>query len=239
MIDLPAESKGSYGIFENIHGFSDSGEFARELSEHTEKYFGKPILTFLDQLVKTPSFSINLQKDRKEFESRMGKNAHGQIHRALKRFSLLAAAGELAIKFGILPWEKGEATQNIEKCFEEWIATWGSTTSRETQQLVQRIQALLQEFGSSRFPILQEFKKNDEPYHSHLWGFRSQTKEEGYDWFILSEIFRTHFCQGTDYQRALRELKDNKLLLAPPGPMRVPHLGVTRIIRIRGSIISV
>lgn len=52
MIDLPAEASASFGVFEEIHGLSSPAQFASQLSEETEKYFGTPILEFIQCLMK-------------------------------------------------------------------------------------------------------------------------------------------------------------------------------------------
>lgn len=45
------------------------------------------------------------------------KSSSGQVKRVGRRFGLVAAGGELAIHFGIIPWEKGSAKSGASKCF--------------------------------------------------------------------------------------------------------------------------
>jgi putative DNA primase/helicase len=244
MLDIPAESLGSQGIFENTHGFLSPGLFASMLSKGSEKYFGTAIDDFLSKVVEMPHLLETLSERRKQFVDRVSNHhQHGQIQRALNRFSLLAAAGELGIELGTLSWQPGEANTQVQKCFTDWSGAWAAGGSREKHQLIQQVKSLLQEFGPSRFPILHDFKEQPEVHHQQLWGFRKKAEGERYEWIIMSEIFKNIFCKGHEYRRALTDLKDeNLLLLGPVGqssiPMRVPHLGVTRVVRLSPYILA-
>ena len=50
-----------------------------------------------------------------------GKDAAGQAWSVCHRFALVAVAGELATEFGILPWDKGDATKAADICFAAWL----------------------------------------------------------------------------------------------------------------------
>ena len=244
MIDIPAENEGSYGIFENIHGYDCPGLFASLLAKNTEKNFGTAISAFLKIIMDQENISVSLNHKKTEFLSQMKNDQyHGQIHRVLRRFALVAAAGELAIEFGVLPWKKNDVRKATEKCFRDWLQSWSTHGSRESQQLLEQIKSLLQEFGPSRFPLLQDMESKKEFHHQQLWGFRKETTDDHYEWLILSETFKNIICKGHEYRRALRDLKEKKLLLVGASgqssfSMRVPHLGVTRVVRLSGSILE-
>ena len=191
---------------------------------------------FIEKLLES-ELSSSVADIRREFTKQASTSEHGQIERALKRFSLVAAAGELATQFGITSWKKGEALESTLKLFSEWRNTWSSSGSRETQKLILQIKSLLQEFGPARFPVLSEFKKLGDEHRQQLWGFRKES-EEGYDWVVLNEVFRNQFCKGLDYKRSVRDLKTSGYLKDCAKPMRVPHLGVTRVLTISGAIIQ-
>lgn len=236
MIDLPADT-GKHGIFEDLHGIGDSGSFATALAANAEQYFGSPIVEFLEKLVVDPNIHSQINEIRQTFEREIKAADHGQIHRVAKRFSLVAAAGELAIRFGILPMEQNEALKVTLSLFMDWKKTWTRVGSRESQRLLDQIKSLLQEYGASRFPVFTEYKKNPENHTQSLWGFRKVEGDEC-QWIILSEVFRNHFCKGHDYRRALKELKGLGLLKSGPSPMRVPHLKVTRVLVLSGKILA-
>lgn len=238
MLDIPAERPGSSGIFENIHGFQSANSFALALGESAEKVYGAPIRYFLEKIVANPSSCDAVNRKRREFISSLNVSGnHGQIQRALHRFALIAAAGDLGVDFGILPWAKGEAFDAAQTCFEDWFHLWGLGGSREGQQLVQQIRTLLQEFGPSRFPILQDVKKSPEDHRQQLWGFRKENPDKSYEWIVLSEVFRTQLCRGHDFRRALRDLKERDLVSGVSVLMRLPFLGTTRVMILKSTII--
>jgi putative DNA primase/helicase len=57
----------------------------------------------------------NIRNKLKERE--LPKGADGQVKRAFNRFSLVAAAGELATMYGITGWSIGEADKGVIHCF--------------------------------------------------------------------------------------------------------------------------
>ena len=67
MIDIPAESVGSMGVFKNIHGFASSAAFSIKLSEHSERYFGSPIDDFLTKITADSTKLDTLTNDQAEF----------------------------------------------------------------------------------------------------------------------------------------------------------------------------
>lgn len=236
MLDLHAEANRNFGIFESLHHFENSAFLAHTLSQNTEQFYGTPILDFLQKLLQSGSFREVLADNIKTFLSNINSQSHGQIHRAAKRFAIVAAAGELAIALGTLAWPKGECLKAAQTLFEDWKKHWSSTGSRESQQLILQIRALLQEYTPSRFPLLSEYKKNPE-HHQQLWGFRKEN-ETGFDWIVLSEVFRNSLCKGFEYRKALKDLKELEFIAIGSSPMRVPHLGVTRVLTLSGRIIS-
>lgn len=233
MINIMAQVHPEFGIFENIHEFSSCAQFAQTLSKNSEKYYGSAIDAFLTKIVEENSVMDKIQNFQKEFTQQIFENGkhsflHGQIHRVLQRFSLVAAAGELAIAYGILPWPKGEAIQVAKRNFENWLDNWSVSSSKESDKLVQQIRSLLQEFGPSRFPLLDDFKRTSFSNGQKLWGFRIQNGET-WEWIILSEIFRNQLCKGFDLKKSIKDLKELGFLAKSSVPMRLPDLGLTRV----------
>jgi hypothetical protein len=78
-------------------------------------------------------------------------NADKQVGRALGRFALVAAAGELAIALGVLPWPEGEATQGSGICFRAWVEQRGGTGSTEIAAGLAKVRKFFELHGESRF----------------------------------------------------------------------------------------
>ena len=70
------------------------------------------------------------------------EGADGQVMRALGRFGLVAAAGELAIDMGVLPWVPGEAGAAALRCFQDWVEVRGGVEPAEVTAAVEQSQAV-------------------------------------------------------------------------------------------------
>ena len=62
-----------------------------------------------------------------------GPLPEGPISRVAKRFALVAAAGELAIKAGVLPWQAGAAGAFVAECFEAWRGNFKTPEQEEPE----------------------------------------------------------------------------------------------------------
>jgi uncharacterized protein (DUF927 family) len=98
ILDIPADARAGFGLFEDFHGASNGQEFADRLRIATQKYYGTAARAFLTEIVrKLEQASDALRKSRDDFiQERCPPNADGQVRRAATRFGLVAAAGELA-----------------------------------------------------------------------------------------------------------------------------------------------
>ncbi|MDP3426132.1 MAG: hypothetical protein Q8S17_01970 [Humidesulfovibrio sp.] len=61
--------------------------------------------------------------------------ADGQVRRVCGRFALVAAAGELGVSFGVLPWPTGEASRAAATCFKAWVDQRGGIGTTEMKRL--------------------------------------------------------------------------------------------------------
>jgi hypothetical protein len=77
--------------------------------------------------------------------------AGGQEARVCHRLGLLAMAGELATRNGILPWPEGEATRAAKAIFADWLAARGGIGAAEDRAAVQQVAGFLAVHGASRF----------------------------------------------------------------------------------------
>ena len=120
------------GLFEDLHGFSAADTFARFLQDSAKRVYGAPVRHFLEFLTKNlDQVQTILRGCRKAFlEKYVPKDASGEVSRAAGRFSLAAAAGELAIEAGILPWPEDTAASTAVDLFMQWLAGGDSRNHR-------------------------------------------------------------------------------------------------------------
>lgn len=117
----------------------------------------------------------------------------GQINRAAKRFALFAAAGELAISFGVFPWETGTAVQSAKTCFHDWLAFRGGVGALEAREAIRRIRAFISANRTSRFEEWER-DKGPEVVHNSV-GFR-RDKDGVLEFMVTRDAFRNELCLG-------------------------------------------
>ncbi|KIE42238.1 DUF927 domain-containing protein [Geobacter anodireducens] len=154
-VDTPVSR--AYGVFDYLHGRPDGGAFADELRRMCDENHGHVFPAFMEKLV------AELRQDRAGLVARIEKieaeflntyvpaNAGGQVRRVAKSFSLIAAAGELGIKYGLLPWGNGEASASVAELFLAWLRERGTHGDGEEAELLKRVEMALTRDGASRF----------------------------------------------------------------------------------------
>lgn len=122
MVDIPIAD----GLLIDTHG-QDAGDFANELKKNAGQYYGTALREFIAKLINYESNHFALKKDivnRMEL-CRMtltaGRKLHSHQQRVIQRFTLLIVAGQLAVKFGLLPMTEQEITESIKSVLNSWI----------------------------------------------------------------------------------------------------------------------
>ena len=133
------------------------------------------------------------------FAEQHAAGADGQVQRVARTFGLLAAAGELAIACGVLPWPAGEAARAASRCFVDWLADRGGTGAAEIDGAISHLRAIIERDGASRF----QRSGSSEVVHQRL-GYIRQT-EGDIDYMIQRESWKT-LMVGRDARRTAREL---------------------------------
>ena len=124
IVDIAADAGAGLGLFEDLHGFASADAFARHLKMAAGEHYGLAWRAFMRLLTKDfDAIAPTVSGYRDEFiAENCPKGADGQVSRVAARFGLVAAGGEMATAFGVLPWEPGEATKAAARCFADWLA---------------------------------------------------------------------------------------------------------------------
>ena len=148
LVNLPADARAGLGVFQNLHGRQGgAAAFADELRTAALAHHGHAARAFLRQLTQDladdpTGLRATLNELRSEFMlQHVPAGATGQVRSVAGRFALVAAAGELARDYGILPWAEGEALRAVGRCFDDWLAARGGTGASEEQQAIVRCKA--------------------------------------------------------------------------------------------------
>jgi putative DNA primase/helicase len=133
LVDIPLPD-GPHGIYEDLHGFPSGSELTDRLKKLCRLYYGVPIREFilklLDHLVRGKGSKVRELKDRvmnvknglqkvriqylRQLERRSGDVK--ALNRASNRFATVYAAGALAIRLGVLDWNRSALGEAILRC---------------------------------------------------------------------------------------------------------------------------
>ncbi len=243
-VEIPADAGAGVGLFENLHGHTDGAAMARALKTATEKNYGTVMPAFMAALVGQFDRAVDLvERKIHQFEEvYTSAKADGQVTRVAGRFGLLAAAGELGVELGVLPWPKGEATRAARTCFAAWLSQRGGSGPQEIQKGIDAVKTFLLRFGAARFQHV-EVNLDSPVAPKDLAGFRDGDGDEGQAYHIFPQVWRDEVCAGFDANAIARALAaDGKLKLAADGKItrskRLPRLGFKRVIHILPALLA-
>lgn len=118
MIDLPAEID-AHGAFAALHGAADGAGFTRGLERALRRHHGHLLPAFMEQLVTDlDRHAADLEADLQRLTTRIMAQAQRAAPSSpaadapgAERLALVGCAGEMAIRFGLLPWPDGAASE--------------------------------------------------------------------------------------------------------------------------------
>ena len=141
-IDIPAVANPENpenGIFESL---PDGVETAEDRRRWIDGYCSAPSAygtagrAFLEALERDIEES-GLEAFRKNVNAWMDKFSEGlsvtsaTVSRVVKAFAIVAAAGELARGYGVLPWNEGDAARIAKTCLQAWRTSANALEDRE------------------------------------------------------------------------------------------------------------
>jgi uncharacterized protein (DUF927 family) len=244
IVDLPADTGSSYGLFEELHGFADAGSLAKHLMSASHANYGHAGREFVTRIAPRVDEVTNEVKDFvSEFlDNDVPSGADGQVRRVAGRFALVAAAGEKAAELGVLPWEAGEAAAAAKICFCAWLEARGGVEPAEVRDGIAAVRSFISAHGSSRFLPAWE-PGADQIRIQNLAGFR-RTTDDGIEYFVPIEAW-SEMAPGFDKQALIKALADRNLLLLPKsGPhraesIRIPGHGRRRCYHFSANLLGV
>jgi putative DNA primase/helicase len=198
-------------------------------------------------------------------EQYLPKGADGQVGRVAQRFALIAFAGELAIRLGVIrEWEAGTAIGAAGTCFEAWLKERGHVGAAEAHDGVEVVRSFLQTHGMSRF--VDAWGDEEQAAEYERWvriaqeagtrpplpprppipqrdacGFRRQT---GCGWeFYISDAGWAEMCTGFNPKTLAKTLIEMKALLPDTDGRskrqeRIPSHGKARYYYVMASFLS-
>lgn len=245
IIDVPADPGSGLGLFEDIHGFPSAQAFATHLKSAARLHYGTAARAFLRKIASDlDTVRAGVASHTRDFLARhLVKEADGQVQRVGQRFAVIAAAGELAVSAGILPWPAGEATEAAVRVYEDWLELRGGVEPAEVRNGIAQVRAFLLAHGLSRFVPAWEPSGDTHAPVRDIAGFRKRAGE-GWDYFVTSSAWRNEICCGFDGKALAGQLAERHLLnVAESGRHRsksitVPHYGRLRLYHLPARILE-
>jgi uncharacterized protein (DUF927 family) len=223
LLNIPANAGKGMGTFENLHGVPSAAAFADQLVAAAKQHYGCAFRAFLTELVvHRDQYVKQAQEKMQDFiETFKPQNAAPEVGRALRRFALVCAAGEVATTMGITGWSTGDAWWASGHCFEAWLSDRGGAGAFDTEAAIAQVRNFVEANGAARFQSLSpkiDPKTKAEiiekiPNRARFW--RKNAKGER-QYLIFPETFQREVCVGHHYVDVARALKERGWLLRNP-----------------------
>jgi putative DNA primase/helicase len=202
LVDIPADAGKGFGVFDSAAGETSSQVLADKIKVAAQTYYGTAGPEFARKLIEQDTIG-NVKEMVEAFRSaNVPEGAGSQVLRVLDRFGIVAAAGELAIQFGIVPWAAGAAINASKVCFDAWFAERGGAGAGEDMAAIAKVRHFIEKHGEARFePVTGS---TGIPVRDRAGWRRGEGDAE--QWMIPPQTWRTEVCAGlnpTDVGKAL------------------------------------
>jgi putative DNA primase/helicase len=209
LLDVPAERGKGFGVFDNGGPDGDAAGLAKAIKRAAAMAYGTAGPAFVRKLTSDSVTGDDVRGLVDQFvQATIPADADGQVERAAQRFVLISAGGELAARFGIVPWPAGAARDAAAWALDRWVELRGGTEPAEARQAIECVRLFIEQHGDARFASVDE---PDARPVAHRAGYRKGSGTER-EWWVLPEVWRTEICAGHDAQFVARVLADAQML---------------------------
>ncbi len=223
ILDIRAERAS--GVFDNAGPERDAAALAKACSLAAVTAYGTVGPEFVRRLIADEMSGADVRALVADFAAaHVPPGADGQVVRAANRLGLVAAAGELATRFGLTGWREGEAREAVAWALAQWIEGRGGLEPAEVRQVVAQARHFMEAHGGARFDNLDDPDARPVPNRA---GWR---KGQGEDqrWLSPPEVWKAEVCAGLDPKFAAG-------VLAERGMIEKAGDGNQRVWNIRGK----
>ncbi len=243
LLNVPIDCRHGHGAFENLHGAERASTFADDLKEAARQNFGWAGRQFVAWLVESRvQVREIVDRHRAAFvDDHLPRGADGQVVRALHRFALIAAAGELAALAGVVPWPAGEASAGVGACFLAWLAARGTPGAVEDARAVAQVRRFFEQHGEARFTPWN----GDDPDRPTInrAGFRKTNDDDEVEWLVFPESWK-EICAGLDASHVASLGVEAGWVRpdatgSPCSSRRLPKMGTKRVYLVTSAVLQV
>jgi uncharacterized protein (DUF927 family) len=227
LLEVPADAGAGLGCWEDLHGYESGRDFSEAIDAASRENYGHAGRAFV-QILAERMKELALTEDLDAFSNKWTPSgAAGQVGRVVRRFAIMAVAGEVAARTGVLPWTPGEALRGIKRCLDDWMQARGGADDAEATYAVREVLKYIARYGQSRFESLG----ND---HSERIIDRSGFKRvvDGKTQFVLTPDQLGTILPGQNLAQAVKALDRVGILRRNEGRLTqkviIPDLGRPR-----------
>jgi hypothetical protein len=218
-IDVPVRQ--AFGVFDRPSLDFDLKAFADQMKLAASTSYGTAGPEFVRLLIEARVGRQEVREIANDFVEKALAGVSGdlgQAKRVAERFGLVAAAGELAVEFGLVAWPKGASMGDAEALFRRWLDARGGTGPAEIKLMIAQIRRFLELHGDARFDDADPPPKN--AIGGEEFERRPVSNRAGYRmgeggnrrWYILPEVWRQEICTGLDHTEVARVLCELSML---------------------------
>ena len=221
-------------VWPALHGRADFPALARDLPDAMRRHHGAAGRAFVARLAAMRANDpaglagfIDGMRDR--FAKRLPAAADPQVRDVARRCALVAAAGELAARWGVSPWQPGEAEKAAATMLRAWLVRRpGGSGSAETAAHLEQVRTVLVQHGDARFVKLHSTQGGWEEADpgrvvQNRIGWRKQESKRD-EFLIPPETWRAEVCApaGLDPTATARTLAEAGFLRRGEGKNLMP-----------------
>lgn len=253
MLDIPIEHAPGES-FEDLAGFAGAADLAETMSTLARTHYGHAGPAFVQAIIERKAQVIGEVGNALStlIDDMAGPDDDPQVRRVAAQFGLVAAAGDLAISAGILPWEPDAASLAAVTCFKAWKENRGGGNSQEERDALANLKSFFEAHGRARFERIRTNAdpnpeavavRIDEAAIRDRCGYRVEAERAGTVFYVLPEAFRREICAGHNPDLVIRIARTHGALIPgengrPQKKVRLPDYPQgTRVYALRPDLL--
>ena len=195
---IPSDAGKGYGVFDCINYGTAPQDIGNRINELASQHYGYAGIKWLEYLTQDKDTAMEkAQALLDSFVEQHGQIKNGQASRVLRRFALVAVAGELATQAGITGWTPGRAFEAVAHCFNTWLGNLGNGENMEETKTLEHIKAFFEANGTSRFEDLTVIRQADgevlrQRIHNRVGYYDPEEKT----YLVSPTMFKKEMCIG-------------------------------------------
>ncbi|WP_241557951.1 DUF927 domain-containing protein [Falsirhodobacter deserti] len=214
LIDIPARS-WEFGLFKSLHEYGSGHAFAEALQAGAREHHGHVLPAFVRSVVARhrlmeETLPPMITRLRTAMLAAIGLPANakeGPVLRVLTCLALVAAAGEIGSRLGVLPWRKGMAAEALVEIATIWHRAYAARPPSTAESMADRLVGYLRRNCHRLCPPGAEPDPDAIGWCDARWIY------------LGMEAFRTEIADGMAASLAVKLLEDSGLLV-PGGEQR-------------------